>query len=53
MTAAGKRWLVFICAAILLQGVVLLFCTESGLMFLYPAVVRLYAENLNQEVIPM
>jgi len=47
MTAAGKRWLVFICAAILLQGVVLLFCTESGLMFLYPAVVRLYAENLN------
>ncbi len=35
-----KRWLQFLAAAVVLQGLMLLFCTEAGLTALYPLLVR-------------
>ncbi len=35
-----KRWIKFLVAAVVLQGLMLLFCTEAGLTSLYPLLVR-------------
>lgn len=40
----AKRWITFLIGVALLQGLFLLFCTESGLMLLYPYVVRATSE---------
>ncbi len=44
MTKA-KRWIGFLVAAVILQGIMLLFCTEAGLMRLYPLLVRVNDEQ--------
>ena len=36
----AKRLLAFLCGAAVLQGLMLLFCTETGLLALYPLLVR-------------
>ncbi|MBQ3592684.1 MAG: hypothetical protein II979_12150 [Clostridia bacterium] len=41
----AKRLLAFLCVAAVLQGLVLLFCTEAGLMKLYPLLVRASEEE--------
>ncbi len=40
-----KRLLTFVIGAAVLQGLLLLFCTQGGLMLLYPYVVRMAAED--------
>jgi len=42
-----KRLLVFLCAAALLQGVVILCCTEGGLMAAYPMLFRIRDEEID------
>lgn len=41
----AKRTIAFLIGAALVQGLLLLFCTEGGLMLLYPYVVRTKAES--------
>lgn len=41
----AKRTIAFLIGAALVQGLLLLFCTEGGLMLLYPWVVRTKAES--------
>lgn len=41
----GTRFIAFLIGAALVQGLLLLFCTEGGLMLLYPYVVRTKAES--------
>ncbi|MBQ8643031.1 MAG: hypothetical protein IJ480_12540 [Clostridia bacterium] len=40
-----RRWIAFICTAALLQGLMLLFSTETGLLALYPYLVRASEEE--------
>ncbi len=40
-----KRWIKFLVAAVVLQGLMLLFCTEAGLTALYPLLVRTGEES--------
>ena len=41
----AKRLLAFLCGAAVLQGIMLLFCTEAGLLALYPLLVRVSDEE--------
>ncbi|MBQ8401668.1 MAG: hypothetical protein IJX14_07045, partial [Clostridia bacterium] len=41
----AKRWIAFLCSAAILQGLVMLFCTEAGLMAMYPLLVRASEEE--------
>ena len=41
----AKRLLAFLCGAAILQGLMLLFCTEAGLLTLYPLLVRASEEE--------
>ncbi|MBR4960133.1 MAG: hypothetical protein IKY52_04475 [Clostridia bacterium] len=41
----AKRWIAFFCAVVILQGLMLLFCSETGLMTLYPMLFRISDEE--------
>ena len=41
----AKRWIAFLCAVVVLQGLMLLFCTENGLFTLYPLLFRISDEE--------
>lgn len=41
----AKRWIAFICTAVVLQGLMLLFFSEAGLFSLYPVLFRISDEE--------
>ncbi|MBR5445662.1 MAG: hypothetical protein IKV57_06045 [Clostridia bacterium] len=41
----AKRWIAFLCAVVVLQGLMLLFCSAAGLMTLYPLLFRVSDEE--------
>ena len=41
----AKRWIAFICTAVVLQGLMLLFFSEAGLFALYPVLFRISDEE--------
>lgn len=41
----ARKWIAFLCGAVILQGIFLLFCTEAGLMTMYPLLMRVSEEE--------